>query len=382
MSKEHGKIALRPLLSGEDGKRESEKTLNQDKDLKGKFCSKPFDFFEAQDLGDGKVFVCCPTWLNVSVGKLTEQSVDEAFNSEINQEIRASILDGSFKYCNHKLCPIIQNDTLQNSDSILNPRHRKIIDTNQVKDLTPTEYNLCYDPSCNLSCPSCRVNKVYLTEGPIYERKILIQQKIINEVFGESHDRHCKINVTGSGDPFGSKIFRDLLFGIEGSKYPNVKITLQTNGVMFTPKYWENMSKIHKNISTVLVSLDAASEETYNIVRRGGNWSVLMKNLKDLSKLRKENKIKFLRLDFVVQKTNYKEMPDFVKICKKFNVDQSYFSLVSDWGTWSVEEYQKHAIWKKDHEEFEDFIKVMKNPIFNDQIVNLGNVTEYANYAK
>ena len=101
-----------------------------------------------------------------------------------------------------------------------------------------------------------------------------------------------------------------------------------------------------------------------------------------MSKLRKENKIKFLRLDFVVQKTIYKEMPDFVKICKKFNVDQSYFSLVSDWGTWSVEEYQKHAIWKKDHEEFEDFIKVMKNPIFNDQIVNLGNVTEYANYAK
>jgi hypothetical protein len=52
------------------------------------------------------------------------------------------------------------------------------------------------------------------------------------------------MNVTGSGDPFGSKIFRDLLFGIDGSKYPNVKINLQTNGVMFTPKYWKNMKKI------------------------------------------------------------------------------------------------------------------------------------------
>ena len=382
MSKQHGKIALRPLLSGEDGKRESENTLNKDKDLKGKFCSKPFDFFEAQDLGEGKVFVCCPTWLNVSVGKLTEQSVEEAFNSKVNQEIRKSILDGSFKYCNHKLCPVIQNDTLHNSDAILDPRYRKIIDTNQISGLTPIQYNLCYDPSCNLSCPSCRVNKVYITEGPIYERKILIQQKIINEAFGKPHDRHCKINVTGSGDPFGSKIFRDLLFGIDGSKYPNIKITLQTNGVMFTPKYWGNMNKIHKNIDTVLVSLDAASEEIYNIVRRGGNWSVLMENLKNLSKLRKENKIKFLRLDFVVQKTNYKEMPDFVKICKELDVDQCYFSLVSDWGTWAVEEYKKHAIWKKDHEEFEDFIEVMKNPIFNDQIVDLGNVTEYANYAK
>ena len=80
MSKDHAKISLRPLLKDEDGKRETKDTLNQNKDLKGKFCSKPFDFLEVQDLGDGKAFVCCPTWLNVSVGKLTEQSVSEVFN--------------------------------------------------------------------------------------------------------------------------------------------------------------------------------------------------------------------------------------------------------------------------------------------------------------
>jgi wyosine [tRNA(Phe)-imidazoG37] synthetase (radical SAM superfamily) len=382
MSKNHAKIALRPLLTANDGKRDSENTLNKDKDLSGKFCHKPFDFFEAQDLGEGKVFVCCPTWLNISVGKLTKQSVSEAFNSKINQEIRKSILDGNFKYCNHKLCPLIQNDTIQNSDAIINPRHRKIIDNYQIDGLSPIEYNLCYDPSCNLSCPSCRINKVYITEGPIYERKIIIQQKIINEVFGEPHQRKCTINVTGSGDPFGSKIFRDLLFGIDGSKYPNVLINLQTNGVMFTPKYWDNIHKIHDNINSVLVSLDAATEETYDIVRRGGNWSILMKNLNHLSDLKQRGKIKFLRLDFVVQKTNYKEMSDFVSLCKKLKVDECYFSLVSDWGTWSVEEYKKHAIWKKDHKEFNDFIEVMKNKIFDDQIVNLGNVTEYRNYVR
>ena len=382
MSKEHAKIALRPLLSDKDGKRETENSLNKNRDLNGKFCSRPFDFFEAQDLGEGKVFVCCPTWLNISVGKLTEQSVHEAFNSKANQEIRKSILDGNIKYCNHKLCPVIQNDTLDNSNAIKEPRHRKIIDNYQIKDLTPIEYNLCYDPSCNLSCPSCRINKVYLTEGPIYERKIIIQQKIINEVFGEPHERKCTINVTGSGDPFGSKIFRDLLFGIDGSKYPNVKINLQTNGVMFTPKYWQNIHKIHDNINNVLVSLDAATEETYDIVRRGGSWPVLMQNLKNLSELKQQGKIKFLRLDFVVQKNNYKEMVDFVKICKKFKVHECYFSLISDWGTWPVEEYKKQAIWKKDHEEFNNFIEVMKNKIFDDQIVNLGNVTEYRNYVR
>ena len=104
MNKDHAKISLRPLLHEEDGKRESKDTLNKEKDLSGRFCSKPFDYFEAQDLGDGKVFVCCPTWLNVVVGKLTTQSVSEAFNSKVNQEVRKSILDGTYKYCNKKLC--------------------------------------------------------------------------------------------------------------------------------------------------------------------------------------------------------------------------------------------------------------------------------------
>ena len=75
-------------------------------------------------------------------------------------------------------------------------------------------------------------------------------------------------------------------------------------------------------------------------------------------------------------------MPEFVEISKKFKADQCYFSLVSDWGTWAVEEYEKHAIWKSNHEEFHDFIEVMKNPIFDEEIVNLGNVTEYRNNAK
>ena len=381
MSKDHAKISLRPLLKDEDGKRETKDTLNQNKDLKGKFCSKPFDFLEVQDLGDGKAFVCCPTWLNVSVGKLTEQSVSEVFNSEINQEIRKSIFDGSFKYCNKKLCPVIQNDSLKKEEDITDPRLRKIIDNKQIDNLTPFTYNLCYDPSCNLSCPSCRINKVYITEGPIYDRKILIQEKIINEVFGKPHDRECYVNVTGSGDPFGSKIFRDLLFDIDGSKYPNVKINLQTNGVMFTPKYWEYMKKIHDNIGNILISLDASTQEVYGIVRRGGNWKLLMRNLEYISNLRQKNFFHFFRLDFVVQRTNYKDMPEFVNICKNLKADQAYFSLVSDWGTWEIEEYNKHAIWKKGHQEFDSFMEVMKNPIFDDPIVNLGNVTEYRNNA-
>jgi hypothetical protein len=107
-----------------------------------------------------------------------------------------------------------------------------------------------------------------------------------------------------------------------------------------------------------------------------------MDNLTHLAKRRRKNEIKFLRFDFVVQQTNYKEMTLFIEIGKKFNVDKCYFSLLTDWGTWPVEEYKKHAIWKSDHPDFSNFIEVMKDDIFDDEIVMLGNVTEYRNNAR
>ena len=38
--------------------------------------------------------------------------------------------------------------------------------------------------------------------------------------------------------------------------------------------------KIHNNIEILVISIDAATEKTYNIVRRGGNWKLLLKNLR------------------------------------------------------------------------------------------------------
>lgn len=66
---------------------------------------------------------------------------------------------------------------------------------------------------------------------------------------------------------FASKVFREQLFQLDGSKYPNMRINLQTNGVLLTPKSWRRMKAIHANISAVIVSIDAATQPTYEITR-------------------------------------------------------------------------------------------------------------------
>jgi hypothetical protein len=63
------------------------------------FCSKPFESFEITQInGRGGVYLCCPSWLDTPIGNLRFQSVEEIWNGERAQDIRRSILDGSFDY--------------------------------------------------------------------------------------------------------------------------------------------------------------------------------------------------------------------------------------------------------------------------------------------
>ena len=48
MDSEDKKRTIRKLIFDEKGKRDSEGTLNKEKDLSNKFCERPFDFFESQ----------------------------------------------------------------------------------------------------------------------------------------------------------------------------------------------------------------------------------------------------------------------------------------------------------------------------------------------
>lgn len=348
-------------------------------DLSNKFCRKPFEHFEVHP--NGNVSLCCYSWLPFHAGRITKSnSVKEVFNSDIVKGIRESIHDGSFRYCKHDLCPHIQNGELPDKDQVEGPRMKEIVQDRLTDNLMPDFYNLCYDESCNLQCPSCRANKISFIDGRQYERRKEIQDRIIKDLFYTPHTKNCTVNITGSGDPFGSKLFRELLFNVDCKLCPNIWINLQTNGVMFTEKFWNKMHKIQDRINTVIVSYDAGTEETYNVTRKGGDWGQLQTNMKFLSQLRADNKINELRIDFVVQQANYREMERVVKIGKQLGVDTVYFSMVVNWGTWTDSEFMERAVYGQHHVEHADFLDHLDNPIFDDPIVDLGNITQFRNF--
>jgi MoaA/NifB/PqqE/SkfB family radical SAM enzyme len=183
-----------------------------------------------------------------------------------------------------------------------------------------------------------------------------------------------RIAVTGSGDPFASKVFMDLLNKIDKNRYPNLKISLRTNGVLLTPSKWELLDNVHYAIDSISISIDAATEKTYRTLRRGGDFHKLMSNLRFLKKLKRNKRIK-VGVNFVAQLANYKEMPRFVKLAKTFDCDEVAFTQLMNRGTYSPAEYLKAAVHKPTHEQHQHLIKIINKSIFRDPIVSLGNLS-------
>lgn len=369
---------IKPLRSAPSG--DTEGSLNQVQDLKGRFCRNPFEKVEIH--ANGKMYNCCPGWTDLPLGDVGENGVDDLWNSDVSQEFRRSILDGSFRYCRHKICPAIQNGSLPTlEEARQTPKYRDIIDQKKLVADAPTIIDFSHDRSCNLACPSCRTDKILLTEGGEFKTVKSHHDQLVDAYFSEPTDRKFAIKVTGSGDPFASKIYREFLFGLNGADFPNLTVNLQTNGVMFTEKNWQNIHKIHRNLGFILVSCDAATPETYSPIRKGGDWDLLMKNLAHLGARRAEGCFNHYRMDFVVQAENFHEMPAFVDLAKKMGVDMVYFMLVRNWGTWPKEVYETKCIWKKTHPKFDTFMETLRDPRLGDAVVNLGNLTHYRKVA-
>jgi MoaA/NifB/PqqE/SkfB family radical SAM enzyme len=344
--------------------------------LKDRFCDKPFNHFEL--LENGSVYLCCPSWLRWRAGNLHDQSAEAIWNSPVAQEVRRGILDGSFRHCNHELCPEIQAGTLPTrAEASRDPRLRDIIAGNQtVVEGMPRFINFSNDKSCNLSCPSCRTQRIQFNDGPGYDARKLLQDRLTTAFLTKPTDQGFTLSITGSGDPFASRVFREFLFALDGGRFPNMKVNLQTNGLLFTEKTWNKLHKIHGRIDAVLVSFDAATAPTYAITRRGGDWAQLLENAVFLARLRRNREIGLLDLYFVVQHANFREMPGMVALGKRFGADHVKFSKAVWWGTWSLSEMRRQRVWDPDHPDHAEFARVIADPIFDDPIVSLGNLAQ------
>jgi MoaA/NifB/PqqE/SkfB family radical SAM enzyme len=344
--------------------------------LAGRFCPNPFKQIDLEE--SGVAYTCCSSWLPTPMGNLKHRGLMDLWNGDTMQRIRESIFDGSFRYCRHDRCPVIMSGALPTlEESAKDPHFTRIIEQRRtVVERPPVFLNLVNDRSCNLYCPSCRTQRINHNDDAKSAEIAAIQQRLLEPYLSEPNDRHFILSVTGSGDPFASRVYRDLLYSLDGSDFPNMEIALQTNGVLLTPRNWERMKGVHGNISSIIISFDAATEATYDITRRGGHWPTLLENARRMGELRARGEVKKLRFDFVVQKANFREMPAFVELARTLGADRAYFSRLIDWGTWPRDRFMDQCVWEPAHPLHDEFQEIMRDPLLRDPFVDMGNMSE------
>lgn len=330
-------------------------------------CTTPFRY---TDVFDDKQYLCCPGWLDVDISQ--GKSIRENFNSDKAQDIRESILDGSYKYCDENQCPHLSALTQDKLDKRFVPKNDSTIkDFNLISEIESVGFS--FDRSCNLQCPSCRVDLInYLGK----ERKSVDIK--LEELDNEISKTVKRMYITGTADPFYSKSFRQFLINFEPSNYPMMEsIHIHTNGILWTEQLWNRMDGIHPFVKSCEISIDAASKNTYEKeVRIGGDWEVLMKQLKFIVNIPTINHFSF---SFVVQDKNYKEMYDFYKLITDLTdgINKSisiFFNHIVNWGTYTEEEFLIRDVANKSNELHSDFLLELQ------KIHNQKNVSHNFNY--
>lgn len=237
----------------------------------------------------------------------------------------------------------------------------------------PTHLELGISQVCNLACPQCRRAPIYPTTTNLTETLNLIKRI-------ETSDWLNKVpylRLSGAGETFVNEVLRDCLM----NRLVRMSINLLSNGTLFNRVNWEQLKNRYQQID-VEISVDAATAVTYAKVR-GGDFKQLMQNLEMLGKLRQQGEIRYFELNFVVQKDNYREMADFVRLAKKLFVDRVHFTHLNNWGTFTYREYRQKCLITRHKKLHRALRRVLRDPILQDPIVDLRCYAPYLkNFAR
>jgi len=333
-------------------------------------CLNPFRWIDINY--GGRITPCCLPWFKGDLGSIENQTLEEIWNSFAFQELREAMYKGGDwkKFCNPETCPQIQNDIWNNIDEITPETHdivpiteSMLNDIRQKKTVMsegPLQIGIACDPRCNLQCIMCSARTNPNRDG-VMLRKSLEEIKPFLPTLK-------RIRLMGDGEVFAIPEMREFLFHFDSGKYPETAFAFITNGILLTPEFYQKIS--HLKIDCVIVSIDASTKETYEKIRIGGKWEVLMRNLEFLVNKYREGIIHELHICMCVMKSNHKEIIQFAEMGKRLGVTSTYYlPILGDYGEEQIFEKKDIRCLKRVSKELNH--PIMKEHCIDTQAVNI-----------
>ncbi|MCB9917186.1 MAG: SPASM domain-containing protein [Planctomycetes bacterium] len=178
-------------------------------------------------------------------------------------------------------------------------------------DAWPLRMVFEFTGACNLHCfmCGCEMAREKLRDHGV---KRFTMEKSAFELWSNVAFPHIAIvNPTLSGEPFLLPYFEDLLDKVE---HYACKLDMTTNGMLM---FGERLRRALPLLSNLTISFDGATKETFDYVRTGADFNVVMQNMRELQRLRREldPPAQFgLNLHCTILRENVDELPAIVEI--------------------------------------------------------------------
>jgi len=272
------------------------------------FCPNPFNTLHVQS---NAFITCCSSWFTDSTEVHVHGQFDnlwEMWNHKNFIKLRQAWLNSDNSFCGPCILTLKPDAFNSKPEHCMTP----------IMTRGPRNIIFANDLSCNLHCWSCRSRPIIDKQ----QEKIFNQTKSILDTF---YDSIKFISAIGSGDPFASPAWLKILQTMDMQKHENLEIELFTNGLL-VPKYWNSISHMHQNISTIKMSIDAVTKDIYERTRLGGKHEDLENALLYISKLDKKH-----ILNMVVQSDNFTDIPNLCEKAIQLNCYKVNLTMMRYW---------------------------------------------------
>lgn len=181
---------------------------------------------------------------------------------------------------------------------------------------------LVIDPGnvCQLKCPLCPTGV-----GNPARPKSMLSFEDFKKIIDEAGSYLCEVDLYDWGEPFLNK---DIFKMIGHAKQAGIKVNISSNLNLLKEEWMEEIVRL--KLDELIVSLDGTTSASYQKYRVGGNFEVVMANLKKLIAVKKARQSKYPKIvwQFLIMKHNEQEMEEAKRLAKEIGVDELHLRPV------------------------------------------------------
>ena len=283
-------------------------------------CKHPWSHFEINN-PNGDVTMCCNN--DTVLGNVNEASIEEIWNGNLFQANRKRMRDeGAHVMCPHT-CPVLQggkkyenldwhNELSEDGEPRLNAEinEKEFSEGKTNLQSVPRWLRFTYSYACNLDCYHC------------YQREDAKIRNKLPEIFMKQLPKYAakaQVVFPFGGEPF---YFKPVVKFLEDHNANlETRFYFITNATLLTDKIYNAIERLP--ITCMAASLDAATSESFDILRvrgKNANWRTVIENLEKLRDMKTRKDFRFT-LSMTLNTVNTGEIEQFVDLALSYGAE-------------------------------------------------------------